>query len=172
MGELSLAVLYLFEKNVVHDDHWRQVGVGAPHHSQLGGLRAWRGSLRLRSGCPRILLHWRARWVLRVGYVHGAHVFGAHICQAGVETMYNYLKKKQKKRLNITMIIALAHWKLNDAAWVRCTKLACLHPKQVSKTSCKQPHTTYGKVYLVAFRLWKRKLFLQREKLRARVFIN
>lgn len=33
-----VAVLYLFEEDVVHDDHGRQVGVGAPHHGELGGL--------------------------------------------------------------------------------------------------------------------------------------
>lgn len=33
-----VAAIYLFEEDVVHDDHGREVGVGAPHHSQLRGL--------------------------------------------------------------------------------------------------------------------------------------
>lgn len=63
---LSVAVVYLLEEDVVHDDHGRQVGVGAPHHGQLGGLRP--------------LLHQRAR-VLRVRGVHGARVFRARVCR-------------------------------------------------------------------------------------------
>lgn len=30
--------MYLFEEDVVHDDHGGQVGVGAPHHSELRRL--------------------------------------------------------------------------------------------------------------------------------------
>lgn len=73
---LSVAVLYLFEDDVVHDDHGRQVGVGAPHYRQLGGLRT--------------LLHQRAGRVLRVCGVHGAHVFGARVCRPQARASYNY----------------------------------------------------------------------------------
>lgn len=90
---LSVAVLYLFEEDVVHDDHGRQVGVGAPHHRQLGGLRT--------------LLHLPAGRVLGVCGVHGAHVFGACICRPQTDTTYNnYIIYYY----NITPVIKSLHW--------------------------------------------------------------
>lgn len=110
--ELSVTDLYLLEEDVVHDDHGRQVGVGTPHHSQLGGLRPWSGGLwSWRGGLPTLLLHQRARWVLRVRGVHGAHVFRAHICQPQADTTYNYYNNDTGR---------IPHWPLHyytDFLW-------------------------------------------------------
>lgn len=63
--------MYLFEEDVVHDDHGGHVGVGAPHHSELRRLaRTW--------SLQTFLDRWAGR-VLRVGGVHRAHMLRAGI---------------------------------------------------------------------------------------------
>lgn len=106
----SYFAAYLLQEDIVHDDHGRQVRVGASHHSQLRGLGAW----GLRS-----LLYNRAGWILGVCGVHGAHMLWACIYRPG-------------RRVTINISCIRLEWKqMNAVVWERSNlRIQSLSPSQ------------------------------------------
>lgn len=93
--------VYLLEEDIVHDDHGRDVGVGASHHSQLRGLGPRARSLW------SLLHHW-AGWILRVCGVHCAQVLWACIFRTG----------RRKNGVQVIVALSSKHLKLcEEQGW-------------------------------------------------------